>query len=73
MSRKLVVVFGATGNQGGSVVASLLKNKNYAVRAVTRNPDSDKAKALAARGAQVVAADLNDYKSVVKALEVCQI
>ncbi|SJL16038.1 related to nitrogen metabolic regulation protein nmr [Armillaria ostoyae] len=69
MSRKLIVVFGATGNQGGSVVASLLKNKAYAVRAVTRNPDSDKAKALAARGAQVVAADINDYKSLVKALE----
>ncbi|KAK0481183.1 putative hscarg dehydrogenase [Armillaria luteobubalina] len=69
MSRKLIVVFGATGNQGGSVVASLLKNKNYVVRAVTRNPDSDKAKTLAARGAQVVAADMNDYKSLVKALE----
>ncbi|KAK0457232.1 putative hscarg dehydrogenase [Desarmillaria tabescens] len=69
MSRKLIVVFGATGNQGGSVVASFLENKAYVVRAVTRNPDSDKAKALAANGAEVVAADLNDQKSLVKALE----
>ncbi|KAK0203280.1 putative hscarg dehydrogenase [Desarmillaria ectypa] len=69
MSRKIIVVFGATGQQGGSVVASFLKNKDYIVRAVTRNPDSDKAKALAAKGAQVVAADLNDYESLLKAFQ----
>ncbi|KAK0216645.1 putative hscarg dehydrogenase [Armillaria nabsnona] len=69
MSPKIIVVFGATGQQGGSVVASFLKNKDYIVRAVTRNPDSDKAKALSARGAQVVAADLNDYPSLVKAFQ----
>ncbi len=71
MSPKIIVVFGATGQQGGSVVASFLKNKDYIVRAVTRNPDSDKAKALSASGAQVVAADLNDYPSLVKAFQVC--
>ncbi|KAK0457216.1 putative hscarg dehydrogenase [Desarmillaria tabescens] len=69
MSPKVIVVFGATGQQGGSVAASFLKNKDYTVRAVTRNPDSDKAKALAANGAQVVAADLDDYKSLVKAFQ----
>ncbi|KAG7443495.1 NmrA-like family protein-like protein [Guyanagaster necrorhizus] len=69
MSRKLIVVFGATGQQGGSVVASFLKNKDYIVRAVTRKPDSDKAKALAASGAEVVAADLNNYQSIAKAFQ----
>ncbi|KAK0482758.1 putative hscarg dehydrogenase [Armillaria novae-zelandiae] len=69
MSPKIIVVFGATGQQGGSVVTSFLKNKDYIVRAVTRNPDSDKAKALSANGAQVVAADLNDYSSLVKAFQ----
>ncbi|KAK0203267.1 putative hscarg dehydrogenase [Desarmillaria ectypa] len=69
MSRKLIVVFGATGNQGGSVVASFLRNRAYVVRAVTRNPDSDKAKALAANDAQVVTADMNNYRSLAKALE----
>ncbi|KAG7439852.1 NmrA-like family protein-like protein [Guyanagaster necrorhizus] len=69
MSRKLLVVFGATGQQGGSVVAKFLKDKSYIVRAVTGNPDSDKAKALAASGAQVVIADLNDYRNVLKAFE----
>ncbi|KAK0497604.1 putative hscarg dehydrogenase [Armillaria luteobubalina] len=69
MSPKIIVVFGATGQQGGSVVASFLKNKDYIVRAVTRNPEGDKAKALSANGAQVVAADLNDYPSLVKAFQ----
>ena len=45
----LVVVFGATGSQGGSVVKRLLANPKYKVRAVTRNPDSDAAKKLAAQ------------------------
>ncbi|KAK0457224.1 putative hscarg dehydrogenase [Desarmillaria tabescens] len=69
MSRKLIVVFGATGHQGSSVVASFLKNKDYTVRAVTRKPDSEKAKVLAANGAEVVTADLNDYESLVKAFQ----
>lgn len=56
---KLVTVYGATGAQGGSVVRSLLKNKSgaFRVRGITRNPDSDSAKALAAQGVEVVKAD----------------
>lgn len=46
-----------TGNQGGSVARSLLKNKDFSVRGITRNPDSDAAKALATLGAEIVKAD----------------
>lgn len=56
-SPKLVTVFGATGNQGGSVVRSLLQNKEFRVRGITRNPSSDASKALIAQGAEIVKAD----------------
>lgn len=56
---KLVTVFGATGLQGGSVVKSLIANKNreFAVRGITRNPESEKSKALIALGVEMVKAD----------------
>ncbi len=48
---KVIVVFGATGAQGGSVVRALVKDKrNFTVRAVTRNAESPKAKVLAELG-----------------------
>lgn len=59
MSPKLVTIYGATGNQGGSVARSLLADKSgaFAVRGITRKPDGEPAKALAAAGAEVVRAD----------------
>ncbi|KAK2593879.1 hypothetical protein QQS21_008399 [Conoideocrella luteorostrata] len=59
MSSKIITVYGATGNQGGSVVNSLLKNTSgaFKIRGITRNPDSEKAKSLAARGVEIVKAD----------------
>lgn len=66
----ILTVLGATGSQGGSVVNSALTEGVYKVRAVTRNVNSDKAKALAARGVEVVTADLNDQKSLVRVFEV---
>ena len=47
---KIITVFGATGNQGGSVLRSLVGDKQYKVRAVTRNPDGEKAKAFKEQG-----------------------
>ena len=47
---KLIVVLGATGIQGGAVLRALKDDPKYKVRAVTRDPDSDKAKALADSG-----------------------
>ena len=52
--------------QGGAVADSLLKGGKFKVRAVTRNPASDKAKALADRGAELVQADFNDKASLSK-------
>jgi uncharacterized protein YbjT (DUF2867 family) len=69
--KKNIVVFGATGAQGGGVARAILQDSNseFAVRAVTRNPDSDKAKELAGMGAEVVVADIDDRESLKKALE----
>jgi uncharacterized protein YbjT (DUF2867 family) len=69
--KKIIAVFGATGAQGGGLARAILADKNseFAVRAVTRDPQSDKAKALAAMGAEVVQADLAHPESVNKAME----
>ncbi|GAA4433771.1 NmrA/HSCARG family protein [Pontibacter saemangeumensis] len=69
--KKIIVVFGATGAQGGGVAHAILQDRNseFAVRAVTRNPDSDKARELAGMGAEVVAADIDDKESLKRALE----
>lgn len=69
MSKLIVAVAGATGQQGGAVARSLLRHGHFAVRALTRNVDSDKAKALKTAGAEVVRADLDDdMPSLQKAL-----
>lgn len=67
--RKLITVIGATGAQGGGMVRAILADPagGFSVRAVTRNVTSEKARALAARGAEVVAADLDDEASLRKA------
>lgn len=69
--QRTVTVFGATGNQGGSVVRAVLADRDsgFAVRAVTRRPDSDRAKELEQQGAEVVRADLDDEESLVAALD----
>ena len=68
---KIIAVVGATGAQGGGLVRSILADRDgpYAVRAITRDPASDAARALAAAGAEVVAADLADPASVRRAFE----
>lgn len=66
---KIIAVMGATGTQGGSVVSSFLKQGEYKVRGITRNANSDKAKALSAKGVEMVTADLDNEASLVKAFE----
>jgi uncharacterized protein YbjT (DUF2867 family) len=67
--KKIIAVVGATGAQGGGLVRAILADKSgeWAVRAITRKLDSDKAKALIAAGVKVVAADLDDVASVTRA------
>ncbi|HEY8657742.1 MAG TPA: NmrA/HSCARG family protein [Hanamia sp.] len=69
--KKIIVVFGATGAQGGGLARAILNDSNseFAVRAVTRDINSDKAKELAAMGAEVVAGDVDDMQSMKAVLE----
>ena len=68
--RKVIAVLGATGAQGGGLVRAVLADGQgeFSVRAITRDAGSDKAKELAAMGAQVVAADVDDQRSLESAL-----
>ncbi len=66
--RDIILVTGATGKQGGAVARELLA-QGARVRAVTRKPDSDAARALASQGAEVVAGDFEDPASMTKAMQ----
>jgi uncharacterized protein YbjT (DUF2867 family) len=67
--KKIIAVVGATGAQGGGLVRAILADKDgeFTPRAITRNVISDKAKALAKAGADVVRADLDDEESLKRA------
>lgn len=56
--KKIITVFGATGNQGGAVVETFLNdpklNNDWAVRGVTRDVSKDSSKKLAEKGVEVV-------------------
>ena len=64
--KKIIAVLGATGAQGGGMVRAILADKSgeFTARALTRNINSDKAKALAQLGAEVVAVDIDNYESL---------
>jgi len=68
-SKKIIAVLGATGAQGGGLARAILADPagGFAVRAITRDARSDAAKALAAAGAEVVSADVDDEKSLERA------
>ena len=69
--KKIITVFGATGAQGGGLVRAILHDKHseFAVRAVTRDPDSEHANTLKQMGADVVVADIDDAETVQAAME----
>jgi uncharacterized protein YbjT (DUF2867 family) len=69
MADKIIAVVGATGSQGGGLCAAILNDSGggFACRAITRDPAKDKARALAAKGADVVRADLDDRGSLEQA------
>lgn len=68
---KVIAVVGATGAQGGGLVRAILNDAGgeFSVRALTRDPASAKARALAESGAEVVAADIDDQASLERAFE----
>lgn len=67
--KKIIVVAGATGAQGGGMARAILSDPDggFAVRALTRDVNSEKAKALAKAGAEVVAADIDNPESLDRA------
>jgi uncharacterized protein YbjT (DUF2867 family) len=67
-AERLILVCGATGNQGGAVARSLL-DKGFRVRALTRDPQKDQAQALVDRGAEVVRGDMEDRSAMERVLE----
>lgn len=68
-NEKTILITGATGKQGGATLRHLAKRGGFKLRAMTRKPDGDAAKAVRALGAEVVAGDLNDAASLEAALE----
>ena len=67
--KPVIAVVGATGAQGSGLVRAILQDpeRRFTARAITRKPDSEKARALAAQGAEVVAADTDDAASLDRA------
>jgi len=67
--KKVIAVVGATGAQGGGLVRAILADPSgeFSARAITRDPNSDKAQELAALGAEVVAGDVDDEASLERA------
>jgi uncharacterized protein YbjT (DUF2867 family) len=67
--KPIIAVVGATGMQGNGLVQAILSDprSGYAVRALTRDVQSDKAKLLARQGAEVVEADIQNAESLKRA------
>lgn len=68
---KIIAIMGATGAQGGSLVRAIMSDKSsgFIARAITRDVNSEKAKALGKLGAEVVAADAADLESLKNAFK----
>ncbi|KAK1634541.1 NmrA-like family protein [Colletotrichum phormii] len=62
-TKKILVVLGATGNQGGSVARAFLYDaalaSHWHIRGITRNPSSESATELSTHGAEMVSASLD--------------
>ncbi|KAJ0123959.1 uncharacterized protein J7T55_012432 [Diaporthe amygdali] len=68
MGKRIITVVGITGKQGASVADVFLQEAGWHVRGVTRNPDKLESQAWAAKGVELVKADLNDAASLKSAL-----
>src|SRR5512138_154449 len=69
--KKIIAVVGSTGAQGGGLVRAILNEpeSGFSARAITRDVNSEKAKALAKLGAEVVAGNVDDVESMKKAFQ----
>ncbi|HVV34172.1 MAG TPA: NmrA family NAD(P)-binding protein, partial [Vitreimonas sp.] len=68
---KIIAVMGATGAQGGGLVRAIQADpaSGFIARAITRDANSDAAKQLAALGAEIVEANIDDGPSIARAFE----
>jgi len=71
VAKRALLITGATGNQGGAVIQALLDDRpeDWEIRALVRDPSSDRAKALQAEGVHLVRGDLDDDRSVAEAVQ----
>jgi uncharacterized protein YbjT (DUF2867 family) len=69
--KKIIAVMGATGAQGGGLARAILGDhaSEFSLRVLTRNPNSDRARALAQRGAAVTVADADIPETLKPAFE----
>jgi uncharacterized protein YbjT (DUF2867 family) len=67
-AERLILVSGASGNQGGAVARSLL-DRGFQVRALTRDPQKPEAQTLTKQGAEVVQGDVEDRSAMERVLE----
>ena len=67
--KKVIAVTGATGAQGGGLVRAIAADREgpFTARAITRRPESEKARAIAALGVEVVAGDTDKPSSIERA------
>ncbi|KAK9388155.1 hscarg protein [Lipomyces mesembrius] len=66
-TKPIIVVTGATGAQGGSVLCALQATERFSLRAVTRNLQAEAAQALARSGVELVEGDATDEQSMERA------
>jgi uncharacterized protein YbjT (DUF2867 family) len=66
---RLIVVVGATGNQGGAVARALTEEGGWHVRGLSRDPGKPEARALTEIGVEMVKADLDDRSSLDRAFK----
>jgi uncharacterized protein YbjT (DUF2867 family) len=66
-SKRTILITGVTGNQGGAV-AQALRGTGFALRGLTRKPDSEQAMSLARHGVHLVKGDLDDEATLRRAL-----
>jgi uncharacterized protein YbjT (DUF2867 family) len=66
--KKRILVIGATGHQGKSVIRALRRHREFSIRGLVRRPDSEAARRLAEEGVELAAGDLDDRKSLERAM-----
>ena len=66
---RILVVLGATGSQGGSVITHFLDTPGWHIRALTRDPSKASAQALSAKGVELAKGDLSDPASLKAAFD----